>query len=420
MYHLRKELSLGVASASMQIEGGNIDSNWHDWYAQGKIKDGSNPANANDHYHRYQEDFQIMAQLGIKEYRFGVEWTRIEPREGEFDQEALHHYKEMITSMKSLGIRPLLTLFHFSYPMWFERKGGFLKFENNQYFLRYVSQCLEAFGDLVDEYITINEPNVWAVQSYLFGEWPHTGPTGLKPTLTCMSVLATAHIHAYQLIKDFKPEAKVSFAHHVRVFKPKAKKDTPMTKLMAYAFQEIISHAFFKGDFKFPLINKEGIKKGEYIDFIAVNYYTQTVVSGTDFGFSAHLPKNDLEWDIYPEGLSRLSRELYSILPRPIYITENGTCDNDDRFRSRYLYEHLTEINKIGLPLERYYYWSFSDNFEWIEGESSRFGLVHIDYETQERTIKKSGYFYRDIIKHHGFTTDMVEEYLKDSHYDWV
>lgn len=412
MIELKKGLTLGVASSSMQVEGGDIDSNWHDWYRQGKIKDGSSPSRANDSWNRYEEDFVLMEQMGIKEYRFGIEWTRIEPIEGEFSESALNHYREMILSMKKHGIRPLMTLWHFSHPMWFENEGGFLKVDNIPYFTRYVSVVLNSLGDLVNEYITINEPNVYAVNGYLFNEWPPSTDNGFLQCVKVMSVLATAHIEAYKLIKEVDKSNKVSFAHHVRVFKGNG------AGVARFLFQDGLAHAFTKGEFKFPFINYKGFKKGSYVDFIAVNYYSQTVIKGTEFGFSSFLPKNDLGWDILPEGLPRVVRELYAICPKPIYITESGTCDNDDRFRIRYLYDHLKAINSLGLPLERYYHWSFSDNFEWVEGETSRFGLVHINYETMERTIKESGHFYQDIIKHHCITDEAYQQYVEPSKYD--
>lgn len=415
MLKLKENFRLGVSSASMQIEGGQLNSNWHDWAAQNKIKDGSTPANANDHYYRYHEDFLIMQEMGIKDYRFSVEWSRIEPEEGEFDTLALEHYRTMIIDMKSLGIRPLLTLWHFSHPMWFEDKKGFLNAGNIQYFMRYVGVVIEYLGDLVDEYITINEPNVYAIMGYLFNEWPPSNNNGFAQVFKVMSVLSTVHIQTYKHIKEMLPHAQVGYAHHVRHFTGQPKVNVKMAR---YLFQDALAIACMTGEFKMPLRNIRRFKKGIYVDFIGINYYTQTTINNINFDFSKDLPKNDLGWDIYPEGLARVIREVYDICQKPIYITENGTCDNDDRFRARYLADHLEVITKMGLPVERYYQWSFSDNFEWVEGESSRFGLVHIDYETQARTIKRSGYFYKDLIKNHGITQQMVQEYLVGSAYD--
>ena len=160
------------------------------------------------------------------------------------------------------------------------------------------------------------------------------------------------------------------------------------------------------------------MKPGEYCDFNGVNYYTRTTVSGLADGVRANSPRNDLDWEIYPEGLVRCAEKLQKVLPRPLWVTENGTCDNDDRFRARYIYEHLEAVCTSGLPFERYYHWCFCDNFEWIEGYSARFGLVHVDYETQTRTVKRSGEFYRRMAAQGGVTQALYDAYIAGEVYD--
>ncbi len=408
---------LGVSSASMQIEGGELDSNWHEWFRRGHIKDGTSPANANDHWNRYEEDFSLMEEMGIKHYRMSLAWSRIEPQEGEFNPEAIAHYRAMFESMKKHGIKPLVTLWHFSHPTWFEHKGGFLEEKNLAYFERFVSHVLEELGDCADEWVSINEPNVFATSSYLFGEFPPSEHNGMKFALKVMAVFALAHIRAYEIIKAYNPAYKVGFAHHVRRFVAKKFWDKPAAKLQAYLFQGILTKAFLRGHFAWPLKNLGKVKKGTYADFIGVNYYSHSVVSGFKAGFATEHSKNDLGWDIVPEDLPLLLEELYKELKAPIYITENGTCDNADAFRARYLYEHLKALSAVNLPLERYYQWSFSDNFEWCEGESARFGLVHIDYKTQERSIKDSGRFYADMIKNRGVSEEAYEQFVAHQNY---
>ena len=171
------------------------------------------------------------------------------------------------------------------------------------------------------------------------------------------------------------------------------------------------------GKFKWPLKASLPVETGGYCDFIGINYYSRTTVSGFGDGIRKNAPKNDLGWEIYPEGIIRCSEKLYSLIKRPIYITENGTCDNNDTFRCRYIYDHLKLICESKLPFERYYHWCFCDNFEWLEGESARFGLVHVDYETQKRTVKKSGSFYSEVIKAGGVTSEIYERYVKDQIY---
>jgi len=424
---LKKDFQLGAASAATQIEGGELDHSWNDWYHKGNIIDGTNPARANQHYEKYQEDIQLMEEMNLQIYRFGIEWARIEPEEGIFCRSAIDHYRDLLIRLKSANIKPLLTLHHFTNPMWFEQKGGFTKKENIDLFLTFVAKVIEELGDLVEEYITINEPNVYATQGYFFGSWP-PGEKKVRLTMKVMSVLATAHIQAYQLIHQIRKEknfpnwgqTKVSFANHVRAFTPKNPWNPwhqVCCKISRRFFQDALSKAMCLGEFGFPLKNISGIKKGDYCDFHGVNYYTRTTVTGLKDGVRENAPVNDLGWEIYPQGIIECSQQLYDMVKKPIYITENGTCDDKDCFRSRYIFEHLKVINESVLPIERYYHWCFTDNFEWIEGESARFGLVHIDYDTQKRTVKESGNFYTEIIKHQGVTEKMQDQYLKGISY---
>jgi len=409
-------IQLGAASAATQIEGGNLRHTWSDWHAKGHIKDGTNPARACDHWRRWREDIDLMAKMGINHYRFSIEWARLEPENGFYDGSVAVQYREMIMYMKENGITPLLTLHHFTNPLWFEEMDGFANPENISIFLKFVAYAIRTFGDLVDEYVTINEPNVFAVQGYYAGEFP-PGQKSAKTALKVMSIMACCHIRAYQLIHQMRQEmgftnTKVGFAHHMRVFTPKNPKnpwDVTCTKTMAWLFQGALTKACLLGRFQAPLKSYVKIKPGEYSDFLALNYYTRSEVSGTKYGTKANVQVNDLGWEIYPKGIAVCAAKLYETLPRPIYITENGTCDNNDSFRTKYIYDHLRTLIRSKLPVDRYYHWCFTDNFEWCEGESSRFGLVHTNYETQERTIKNSGRFYMEMIKTGTISKEMLD-----------
>ena len=423
-FSLKNGLLIGCASAATQIEGGELSHSWMDWYQKGHIQDNTSPARANDHYSLWREDAALMKELNLQIYRFGVEWARIEPEEGVFDEEAVAHYVREAELLTSCGIKPLVTLHHFTNPMWFENKGAFTRKENIPCFMRFVEKMVTAFGPLVNEYITINEPNVYATNGYFFGSWP-PGEKSITKTFSVMSVLAAAHAQAYAKIHDLQRamgihDTKVSFANHVRVFVP----DNPIklsdrifTKLVERFFQGSLSKAMCTGEFSYPIRNIDHIKKGRYCDFIAVNYYARSTVAGLRDGVRHGVPVNDLGWEIYPEGIVECTRKLYELSPLPIYITENGTCDNEDSFRCLYLYEHLKALCDSGLPVQRYYHWCFCDNFEWAEGESARFGIVHVDYETQKRTVKKSGRFLRDVIAAHGIDDRILNEYVKDECY---
>lgn len=416
---------LGVSSAAAQIEGGEVGSNWNDWYHRGYIKDGSNPAVADDHWNRWKEDCDLMAAMGMRVCRLGLEWARLVPERGKPSQEVIRHYREELSYLRDRDIRPLVTIHHFSNPMWFEEKGAFAKRENLEDFLDFVRLCGESFGDLVGDWITINEPNVYATNGYCFGLWP-PGRKSYLQTFHVMENMAYCHIRAYGMLHEIRADMGytdtfVGFANHVRVFDPKNPKN-PLHRLLArlaeWLFQGALTLAMGTGRFRLPLRNRWHVKPGEYCDFNGVNYYTRSTVSGLADGVREGSPCNDLNWEIYPEGLVRCAEKLQKVLPRPLWVTENGTCDNDDHFRAKYIYDHLAAICASGLPFERYYHWCFCDNFEWLEGYSARFGLVHIDYETQKRTIKRSGEFYAGMIVAGGVTEEAFAEYVAKEAYD--
>jgi len=262
------------------------------------------------------------------------------------------------------------------------------------------------------------------MNGYYGGDWP-PGKKNMKEYFTVLSNMAYCHIVLYKKIHDIRESmgynnTMVSFANHVRVFIPKNEKN-PLHRLCTMfakdSFQGVITHAMLTGEFTGMLKNIGNLPVGEYADFIGINYYSRSEISGLADGTKKGVPINDLGWEIYPQGIVEIANELYSILQRPIWVTENGTCDNNDKFRARYIAEHLKAISESNLPFERYYHWCFLDNFEWMEGESARFGLVHCDYETQKRTIKESGRFYSELIKNHGVSPEMSEKYIDFQEY---
>ena len=415
-----EDFALGVASAATQIEGGDTNNSWYDWACAGHIKDGSSPLRADDHYRRWQEDLALMEEMGIRHSRFGVEWSRIEPESGKFDREALAHYRREIQAMVDAGVRPLLTIHHFTNPRWFEELGAFENPDCIGLYLRFAEVVVRELGDLVSEYITINEPNVYALNGYYGGGWP-PGKKSMESYRRVLTHMTACHISAYQMIHRVRRElgfsdTKVSFANHLRVFQPLQKRNPVHRFCCAFsekAFQGGLSRAMCLGEAAFPVYRHPLIRPGVWCDFHAINYYTRSTVSGLRDGTAPGAPVNDLGWEIYPQGIVEVCRMLYDLAPLPLYITENGTCDNQDTFRCRYLYEHLKALCSSGLPVKRYYHWCFCDNFEWLEGESPRFGLVHVDYETQQRTIKKSGRFFAAAIAAHGVTEELHEQYCR-------
>ncbi len=460
---------MGSATAATQIEGGDRNNNWYAWCEKGRIIDGSTCLRANDHWNRYAEDIILMKNLNHRLYRMGLEWSRIEPEKGKFDDAVMSRYRKELQLLIKNGIRPLVTLHHFSHPLWFCEEGEFETEKAVYYFERYVRYVVEKIGDIVSEYITINEPNVYVTSGYYTGEWP-PGKRDLKLAMKVYKNMALCHIAAYKAIHEIR-EARgfetayadapckdsrdsrviavsgsagtdeitygtdeitcgtveatadtrtmVGVANHLRVFDPYSKSplDLLTSKVMCWLFQGAIIKSMTSGRLRFPLGFGAPMGTGRYYDFIGINYYSRSAVRFKGFKNDV-MPgtlRNDLDWEIYPEGLYKLCREFYKKYRAPIWITENGTCDQNDSFRARYIYDHLYEIHRLrkeGIPVERYYHWTLMDNFEWIEGESARFGLVHVDFNTQQRTLRNSGKFYAEICRSNEITEEMIKEYL--------
>jgi beta-glucosidase len=302
--------------------------------------------------------------------------------------------------------------------------GAFENKEAPEIFLSLTKKVVESFGDLVSEYITINEPNVYATQSLLWGYWPPEKKS-MSALIRAFSNMTAAHVLSYRYIHEKRREmgygdTKVSFANHLRVFAPKNPKN-PLHRLAAtlseYLFQGAITDAMMTGRCRFPVLRRKGVTKGKYHDFIGINYYSRSTVSGLSDGTREDCYKNDLGWEIYHEGLIELSRQLAQKYGGEVYVTENGTCDNTDAFRARFIYDQLKLVSETENPITRYYHWSFIDNFEWKEGVRERFGLVHLNYETKERTVKESGKLYSSIIKNGGVTEAAYDEFVKPSQY---
>lgn len=418
-FKLKTDFLMGCATAATQIEGGDQNNSWYDWSVRRLIKDGSSCVRADDHYRLYREDAELMQSMGLEVYRMGLEFSRIEPQRGVFNEEAIEHYKDELHLLKEKGIRVLVTLHHFTNPMWFEEMGAFENKESVQIFTEYTQYVVRQFGDLCCEYVTINEPNVYAVNGFTFGEWP-PAKKSVAATFRVMKNMARAHIAAYELIHRIRREhgfagkTMVGFANHYRVFVPYRSNniiDKAVASLFDRAFQGAVTDAMAWGKFSFPL-GLFSRKKGDYCDYFGINYYTRSAMRGFENTFLPGKPVNDLGWELYPEGIKLLSERFYKRYNKPIWITENGTCDHKDAFRAQYVYDHLKVLSQTNAPVERYYHWTLMDNFEWLEGESARFGLVEVDYETQKRTIRRSGAFFSESIKNKGVTEEMCERYL--------
>lgn len=444
---------IGTASAALQIEGGDDNNDWADWARRpGAVADGSTPARAADHWVRWREDNALMASLKLPVARIGVEWARIEPRPGGFDHAVLDRYRAEIGDLVDKGIRPLVTLHHFVNPRWFARRGAFTAAGSDRAFTRFAAHAVQALGDLVEEWVTVNEPNVYATQAHMFGYGP-PGNASWRDTMASLRNMAAAHIRGYELIHDIQGDrAKVGFAHHARVFAPRNPRNPAhraLTRVNRRLFQDIVAEAFLAGSFH-PLLGGRRAARclptGPHHDFLGLNYYSRTAVDKLDDGTFDGVPVNDLGWEVHPGGLVECGRELVDRYGGPVWITENGTCDQGDAalsgidvndaadfagdaaadpaadrrvesFRPRFILEHLRAAAESDVPFERYYHWSFTDNWEWSDGEEPRFGAVHVNYRTQERTVKPSARMLSELAAAGRITPELYRRYTVGRRY---
>ncbi|MBN1635875.1 MAG: glycoside hydrolase family 1 protein [Deltaproteobacteria bacterium] len=428
-FALPETFLLGTATASLQIEGGDRNNSWYRWAEQGHITDGTHCIVANDHWNRAKEDTALMKKLNHHTYRMGLEWARIEPIKGKFDAEAMAHYRAEIELLLENNIKPLITLHHFSNPLWLEDQGAWMNPEVIDLFEAYTAHVVENLGDLASDWCTINEPNVYLYEGYVEGIWPPGEKNILKYFKGARNMIQ-AHIMAYRKIHEIRKrmeqtDTMVGFAHHERVFDPKTGSRLEMLLCRFYErlFHEIFVKGMAEGELLLPVGSGHPRGFGLYMDYFGLNYYTRDLIS-LSLNPAALFAKmevrqgaevNDLGWELYPEGLYRLCKKYYQLYSVPIFITENGTCDARDAFRTRYIYDHLFQISRLideGVDVRRFYHWTLMDNFEWVEGLSARFGLVEVDFESQKRAIRPSGKFYAEICENRSVTQKMIEKYL--------
>ena len=410
----RDDLILGVATASTQIEGGDTNNTWYNWTKNhDKTKDGNDCFLCNSHYKNYKEHIDLMAKLKIQSYRLSIEWSRIEPLNNHFNEEAINHYIDEIKYCHKLGISTIVTLHHFSNPLWFEELGGFKKKSSIFYFNRFTEYVAKKLNGLVKDFCTINEPNVYATSCFLLKEWINEESN----FFTCMKVLRNmcyCHIEAYKTLHKIIKDANVGIALNLDYFEAYNKKSI-IDKFGAWfynhCFNYMISDGMGHGKFTLPLGLR--FKSGDYFDFIGINYYTSHTIKFFKMGIKDDVPHNDLGWAITPNCLGFFLDKFHELYPnKEIYITENGTCDKQDAFRCKYLLDHLKIVNERPF-VKRYYQWTFMDNFEWKEGLGPCFGIVEYHYEDATYTPRNSAYFYQHIIENRYVDDNIFNKYIK-------
>jgi beta-glucosidase len=403
----------GSSTAGHQIEGDNINA--QQWHAEQRgdfwVKDPAINAvsgKACDHLRLWREDVDLIADLGHQAYRMSLEWSRIEPREGHWDEAAIEFYVALLERLNERGVQPFVTLCHITYPQWFAELGGFGKPENLRFFERYIERVVPRIAHLVYGWNVLNEFNG--------GRSADAGPYKFQ--------LTRVHARGYHLIKQHS-RAPVSTAHAFIHWMPRRYHDPldrMMTELVDFCTNEFFFHAIRTGELVYPYTEAEYDPevKGA-IDYWAVNSYTRHMVDARSASAEgsrfAHkrlrlIPVNGFYLEeFYPEGLIA---NLERLKDRPVYITENGCAATDDRWRITYIALHLaalTEAIERGVDLRGYFYWSTMDNYEWYSF-APRFGLVHVDFATFVRTPKPSAHFFRSIIERNGFDQDLIRAYV--------
>ncbi len=382
----------GSATSSYQVEGNNKNNDWFLWEVEGRVPFSC--GEAVDFYHKFEEDFRLAKFLGHNAHRFSLEWSRIQPQEKEFNEKEITHYKKLIHSLLDKSIQPIVTLHHFTNPVWFYKKGCWLNPHSSDYFARYIERVLKEFSGLIKYWITINEPLVYIYNSYFRGIWP-PGGTSLKEAWIALNNLKKAHLKAYQIIHKNCKSVYVSIAKHLRIFSPCFHFNLGQNLIPAFLRDKFFNSGLLRYFFK---------KKS--LDFLAINYYTKDFVRFSPkelFGencYSLHhkLRKNSLGWYISPEGLLKLLLRLKKF-NLDIIITENGTTEKEDSFYGDFLRAHILSIVraiKSGVKVRGYLWWSLIDNFEWEEGFTPKFGLIEVDNQLNRR-LKPFSYIFRDI-----------------------
>ena len=406
----------GAATSAHQVEGNNHNdwsewekknaerlakeagSKWEDWQ-QKKFPEMFKAENyisgrACDHYNRYEEDFDIAKELGHNAHRFSIEWSRVEPEEGKFDEKEVEHYRRVLQALRKRGIESFVTLWHWTNPIWLSKMGGPENKKFAFYFSRYASFVVEQLSGLVDFWITLNEPTSVIANSYMSGAWP---PQKKNPLLALKVYknLAQAHNYAYNEIHKISPKAKVGFANILAFYEP-YNKNSALDKIA-------VKIAKYFGNEKFLNLTKDKH------DFLTAQYYFHNRLKFPGRIKNENKTVSDLGWEIYPEGIYHIIKDLrkYNL---PIYVTENGLADANDSRRAKFIKDHLYWIHKAiqeGADVRGYFHWSLLDNFEWEKGFWPRFGLVEIDYKTMERKIRKSAWEYAKICRRNEIETKL-------------
>lgn len=384
-----KEFLVGFANSIFQSSGDVCgDSNWIAAVKNGTVP---SPGQSSQHWHHFESDLDHMVEMGVNSYRFTIEWSHIEPRQGQYDQKILLRYLEMIDACHKRNIEPMLTLYHFHEPLWFTHLGSFEKQENIKYFIVFCEKVFKQFSHNVNLWCTINEPASQAFSSYLYGQFP-PHRHNIQKTVTFLKNLLKAHVEVYKKLKQLPngEHSQIGFVHNVLRFVPRYWWE-PFERLFASFITRITNNLVFtflktgRYYYRFFPFASEYYHEPEApsaFDFIGLNFYANAVIGFNKTNFFGptcfpHQEIGNMYLPIDPEGFAQAIDDIV-IFNKPIYITETGFADNLDKLRTKFLREYfnvLLEKRQQGIDIRGCYYWTFVDNYEWDQGFSKKFGL---------------------------------------------
>lgn len=385
----------GSSTAAHQVEGGNVGNDWWDWEHRpdSRVKEPS--GDAIDHYHRYAQDFALLASLGQQSHRLSLEWSRIEPAPGEWSQAGLDHYKAVLTSLAEQGLAGLVTLTHFTLPRWFAERGGWLAPDAVDRFGAYVTTVAERLGDLIPYACTVNEPQIVAANGYLSGQFP-PGHTDIDEFQRVTRVQIEAHRAAVRALRAGRGNPRSGICLQLPALEPARPDDPDCVGACDYA-REWMRDVYVRA-----------LRDPPYAagDFVGVQYYSRELVDPEAEGGTAPAPAGErttqMGWVWHPDGL-RQAIEAAAGSGLPVIVTENGIATADDAERAEYLGAHLRAVRSAmdaGCDVRGYTYWSSFDNFEWNEGYAPMFGLVGIDREHGlRRIVRPSAVAYGEVAR---------------------
>ncbi len=410
------DFTFGVATSAYQVEG-HIENDWSEWERAGKLKEPHVRCGRGvDHWNRYEEDLGLAKDIGCEAFRISIEWARVEPVRGKVDHEAVRAYRRRLELMKAAGIRPVVTLHHYTHPTWFHRETPWHLPSSVEAFRQYARVCADILDGIGAMVVTFNEPVPLFLGGYMKGVIP-PGIINYPQAMAAAANLARAHVAAREEIEKRAGKHQFGIAQNLMVFSPDRAWhpiDRALCRLSSQAYNHAFIEAVTQGELKisFPglISTKQKIEGGKgSSDFVGVNYYTRAHLRFTrqaphvDFLFRDKFSRGltHIGWEDYPEGFLQILLEMkrYQL---PIWVTENGIDDRVGDRRPKFLHTHWQAVLDAiaqGVDVKGYLYWSLMDNFEWLEGWGPRFGLYQVDFDTLKRSPTAACEYFKQMVK---------------------